>query len=146
MSRMLLQRGHSVYIIDVNDEELAHTVNVHLKDYPKRFSAICDVTNVDQVRLVAEDAVRKLGIVDCLVNDAAIARPTMANPMTDYSTWDEYNKFIQVNLISAFTVSQAFASKMAKDGAIVHISSTRWQQSQADWYVHPFVVSPSNVK
>lgn len=67
----VLQRGHKVYIFDINEEELNHCTKVHLKQYSDSLgSSICNLRDVSDIR----DKVKKAadffgGSIDVLINN-----------------------------------------------------------------------------
>ena len=83
----------------------------------------CDLqtTDVDTLRNIIDEAVNQFGRLDILVNNAGTIRrgPALEVSETD---WDDV---MQVNLKSAFFLSQAAARLMAKNGAgkIINIAS-----------------------
>lgn len=51
LSRTFLQNGHRVFLIDIDEEELDHTVKVHLKQYSDRLSySLCNLRSVEEIR------------------------------------------------------------------------------------------------
>lgn len=78
-------------------------------------------TNADALRNIVDEAARQLGRLDILVNNAGTIRRGPALGFSE-SDWDEV---LQVNLKSAFFLSQAAARFMAKNGAgkIINIAS-----------------------
>src|ERR1043166_6320348 len=84
-----------------------------------------DVSVSDQVKTMAERVARELGVVDVLVNNAAMIRPQKVEDISE-ADWDE---MIDVNLKSAFLVTQAFLPAMRKKqwGRIINISSVAAQ-------------------
>jgi len=81
-----------------------------------------DVSKVDEVRRLVRESEAALGPVTILVNNAGIARTRTLDEVTE-ADWDE---LIDVNLKSAFFVSQAVVPTMRKArwGRIINISST----------------------
>jgi len=90
-----------------------------------------DVTNPESVRAVAEDAARRFGAVDVLVNNAAIdPKVTSAPGMTHGSRLeafgvDQWNREIAVGLTGAMLCAQTFGAAMAgrRTGVILNIAS-----------------------
>lgn len=81
-----------------------------------------DVARVDEARRLVREAEAALGPVTILINNAGIARTQGLDDVTE-SDWDE---LIDVNLKSAFFVSQAVlpAMRAARFGRIINLSST----------------------
>jgi 3-oxoacyl-[acyl-carrier protein] reductase len=81
-----------------------------------------DVSRVDEARRLVREAEAALGPITILINNAGIARTQGLDEVTE-ADWDEV---IDVNLKSAFFVSQAVlpAMRAARWGRIINISST----------------------
>ena len=81
-----------------------------------------DVSNADSVQAAAERAVKELGKIDVLVNNAGIAG--MAKPVVDYPI-DEWRRVIDIDLTGPFLCCRAVAPAMIKAGygRIVKIAS-----------------------
>ena len=92
---------------------------------------VLDVTSVDSVRAVADEAARRFGAVDILVNNAAIDPKVTSTPgMTHASRLeafgvDQWNREISVGLTGAMLCAQAFGAAMAerRRGVILNIAS-----------------------
>src|ERR1700728_646019 len=81
-----------------------------------------DVSQVDEARRLVREAQAALGPITILVNNAGVARTQGRDEGTE-ADWDE---IVDVNLKSAFFVSQAVvpAMRAARWGRIINISST----------------------
>ena len=81
-----------------------------------------DVADPASVQAAAERAVKELGKVDVLVNNAGIAG--MAKPVVDYPI-DEWKRVIDIDLTGPFLCCRALAPHMIKAGygRIVNIAS-----------------------
>jgi 3-oxoacyl-[acyl-carrier protein] reductase len=81
-----------------------------------------DVSRVDEARRLVREVEAALGPITILINNAGIARTQGLDDVTE-ADWDE---LIDVNLKSAFFVSQAVlpAMRAARWGRIINISST----------------------
>ena len=83
----------------------------------------CDLqtTNVDTLRNIIDEAANQFGRLDILVNNAGTIRRGPALDVSE-ADWDDV---MQVNLKSAFFLSQAVARLMSKNGAgkIINIAS-----------------------
>jgi 3-oxoacyl-[acyl-carrier protein] reductase len=84
-----------------------------------------DVSSSSQVKMMAERVSSELGVVDILINNAAMIRPQKVEDISE-ADWDE---MIDVNLKSAFLVTQAFLPGMREKqwGRIINISSVAAQ-------------------
>ncbi len=81
-----------------------------------------DVSNFQSVKDAAEKAIKDLGKIDVLVNNAGIAGKNA--PTVDYPV-DEWERVLRVNLTSQFLCCRAIAPHMVKAryGRIVNIAS-----------------------
>jgi len=93
----------------------------------------CDVTDEMQIKNVAQQIMTKWSAPDVLINNAGFYQPTSFTE----TTADEFQFQININLTSAFLVTQAFLPPMLekKTGDIFYVCST------ASW--QPFPVSPA---
>jgi NAD(P)-dependent dehydrogenase (short-subunit alcohol dehydrogenase family) len=150
LARYFLQAGHRVYIFDIQEDELKHTLTAHLKNYHdegKLNGSLCNLRNVNEIRSKVQEAAKFFdGHIDVLVNNASIASPYWKDgkTMEDPDTFEQWQAYIDTNLTSAFAMSQAcipFMKSRESDteaGAhkeehagpcIIHIGSFRAHQS-----------------
>lgn len=160
LTRVLLESGHWVYFFDINELELNHTLNVHLKQYstadpPKLAAGICDLKDVKAIRAtVAKAAEFFKQNIDCLVNMGGISTPQWKDgaSMEDEKTFEQWQALIDTNLTAPFAVSQAVIPYMkvqngtsraerstpmgeemsAAGPSIIHIGSFRAHQSDSN--------------
>ena len=149
MARYFLEKGHRVFILDIDEDELKYTTDVHLKKFAGRVSSsICDLRDVQDTR----DKVKKAanffgGKIDVLVNNGGIASPYWKddNNMEDETILEQWKAYVDTNLTGTFAVSQACIPYMkdlehgnAAQGVnrsksagpcIIHIGSFRAHQS-----------------
>ncbi len=81
-----------------------------------------DVTRRDQIASATETALRALGRIDVLVNNAGIGPPNAAESVTEA----DFDRTVDVNLKGTFFVSQAIGAAMIRDrrgGRIINLSS-----------------------
>jgi len=99
--RRFLERGYHVYILDIDEEELKHTVTVHLKQYhddKKLDYAVCNLRSVDEIRDKVKRAAEVLGgRIEVLVNNGGIAAPNWADgqTMADLDTIKQWQACVQ---------------------------------------------------
>jgi NAD(P)-dependent dehydrogenase (short-subunit alcohol dehydrogenase family) len=71
--RNFLEKGNKVYIFDIDEDELNHTVNVHLKKYKdagKVSAGICNLRDVEDIRQNVKKAADFLGgRINVLINN-----------------------------------------------------------------------------
>ena len=104
-------------------EDEAQVCANEIRDRGRRASIVrADVSRVDEVHRLVREAEIELGPVTIVINNAGVARAQHIEEITE-ADWDE---LIDVNLKSAFFVSQAVlpAMRAAQWGRIINISST----------------------
>jgi meso-butanediol dehydrogenase / (S,S)-butanediol dehydrogenase / diacetyl reductase len=114
-----LDEGSSVVILDRDPTGLA---NIR-KDLPKLAGTVeADVSNLPQVQAAFADAIKLMGGVDVLINNAGISIRHNFLEITP----DEWDKVIAVNLTGSFYVAQTAARHMWErgSGVILQTAST----------------------
>ncbi|CAJ2503203.1 Uu.00g105970.m01.CDS01 [Anthostomella pinea] len=152
LSRYLLEAGHSVYIFDIDADELKHTTTSHLASYHntgKVQSAVCNLRDVNDIRSRVKEAADWFDghRIDVLINNGGIAHPYWKDgkSMEDPATFEQWQAYIETNLTAPFAVSQACISYMKTENpddgdsgaqklhgagpCIIHIGSFRAHQS-----------------
>ncbi|KAJ9634285.1 uncharacterized protein PV06_00453 [Exophiala oligosperma] len=111
LARHFVSRGHKIFILDVNEDNVKHTAEEHLKEHADRVAwSKCDLRNVDEIRSTIDKAAKFLdGRIDFLVNNAGISHPYWADgkTMADPSTLDQWQAYLETNLTGPFVTSQA---------------------------------------
>jgi NAD(P)-dependent dehydrogenase (short-subunit alcohol dehydrogenase family) len=145
LARTFLEKGHCVFLIDIDEEELEYCATVHLKEHSDRVSyAICNLRSVDAIRdTVAKAAKFFNNEIDVLINNGGIASPKWKDGKTfeDKETIGEWQAYIETNLTAPFAMSQAcipymkHANHHASESistagpCIIHVGSFRAHQS-----------------
>jgi 3-oxoacyl-[acyl-carrier protein] reductase len=85
-------------------------------------SELCDVTKQDQIATAVDSVARRHGKVDILVNNAGILS---GRTPWHQLTYDEMNRFVQINYLGYFNVSKAIYPllKKSEHGRIINIAS-----------------------
>jgi NAD(P)-dependent dehydrogenase (short-subunit alcohol dehydrogenase family) len=84
-------------------------------------AVVCDVTDADQVRRMAEEVNSQFGPVEILVNNAGLGR---SHRFVDHP--DElWSQMLAINLTSVYHVTKAFVPKMieTRHGRVINIAS-----------------------
>jgi 3-oxoacyl-[acyl-carrier protein] reductase len=129
------EEGASVLISDYHErrlEEAADRIAEKVGARPATF--VCDVTNEAQVQGLRDAALKALGRVDVLINNAGLGGETPIVEMTD----DQWSRVLDVTLTSLFRMTRAFLPVMyaAKAGVMVNNASVlgwRAQKGQAHY-------------
>ncbi|KAF2153623.1 NAD(P)-binding protein [Myriangium duriaei CBS 260.36] len=147
--RRFLERGYRVYVLDIDEDELVHTVTKHLQQYHSEGMidfAICDLRSSDDIRSKIKKAAIFLGNhIDVLVNNGGIATPYWADgkTMADFDTLGQWQAYLETNLTAPFVASQACLPYMKQHEStdtlhadnsdagpcIIHIGSFRAEMS-----------------
>jgi 3-oxoacyl-[acyl-carrier protein] reductase len=129
------EEGASVLISDFHERRLgeaAERIAAETGTRPATF--VCDVTNQDHVDGMRDAALRELGTVDVLINNAGLGGEVSVVEMTD----DQWHRVMDVTLHSVFRMTRAFLPAMyaRKSGIIVNNASVlgwRAQKGQAHY-------------
>ncbi len=124
----LAEAGATVFILGRNKEKSSARVDEFKRKGLEIFAITCDVLDEDAVEAAVNEALKKAGKVDILINGAGGNMPG-ATIMPDQSIFDlsieQFRKVNDLNLIGTIIPSVAFAKPMAKQGkgCIINISS-----------------------
>lgn len=105
-----------------NNEERARELSEKFRCFPVKM----DISDKKSVEAAVESVLKEFSRIDVLVNNAGIS---LIKPFT-YTTEDDWEKQLSVNLTGCFRVTKAVVPQMIrrKSGAVVNISSV--------WGVH----------
>ncbi|SMQ48384.1 unnamed protein product [Zymoseptoria tritici ST99CH_3D7] len=141
LSRLLLQNGHRVLLLDSNSAELCNTAK-HLSQAQPPFPTssfrthLCDLrqpTSITAAAALASDFFS--GHLDVLINNAAYTSVVGKSHPSELSL-EDWNTAISTNLTAPFLLTQACLPLLstsptrAQGGSIINISSTRALQSE----------------
>ncbi|KAM3421672.1 hypothetical protein BST61_g2057 [Cercospora zeina] len=133
LTRLLLSKGHRVFIIDNNESELQHLTTQLSKQQEKSqtfSSTLCDLrqpSEIQQAVSLASDFFR--GHLDVLINNAAsTSSVSNAVPLAD-QTLEDWTAALETNLTGPFLLAQSclplLTSSRPTAANIINISSTR---------------------
>jgi NAD(P)-dependent dehydrogenase (short-subunit alcohol dehydrogenase family) len=118
IARAFATGGAQVFVVDVDAEGLTalakESSNIH--------TARCDMSSRTDIERMVPEAVRVLGGLDVLINNAGISGPTAPVESFDPVAWD---KVMQINLSGTFDVTRLAIPylKQSAGGSIVVMSS-----------------------
>jgi NAD(P)-dependent dehydrogenase (short-subunit alcohol dehydrogenase family) len=122
MARGLARAGADIVISSRHETDLKSALESILAGTDRRGQFIvADMTNRADVKRLAEEAVRLMGKVDILINNAGTNTPQPIDAITD-NAWDN---LLELNLTSVMGLTRALVPAMKKQrwGRIVHVSS-----------------------
>jgi NAD(P)-dependent dehydrogenase (short-subunit alcohol dehydrogenase family) len=141
-ARAFVAEGAGIVIAEIDDEQAEQTAR-ELRDAGGRAIAVhCDVSQEKEVDEAVEVAVRELGGVDILFNNAALHLSKYNQPFGKLPR-DEIRRLFDVNVVGIVNCTLACRESMAArgGGAIVNMSS-----SAADLSMSPYGVSKLAVR
>lgn len=121
MAKFLAQEGAKVVLIARSGDKL-NAIHQELKAQGlESLPLICDVVELEQIRLAMDEAAAHFGTIDILVNNAGTNIPQPAEEVTE-ENWD---RIIDLNVKSAFFCCQAAGRYMRKQkyGKIINMTS-----------------------
>jgi NAD(P)-dependent dehydrogenase (short-subunit alcohol dehydrogenase family) len=118
------EEGGAVVIADISEAEGKKTAGEIAGKGGRGLFVKCDVTSGDQVNRMVDTTVKELGGIDILVNNAG-GVPGIQGEMLEDVTEEEWHRFIDLNLTSAFLCCKAVVPHMKKkrSGKIINFSS-----------------------
>lgn len=140
LTRLLLAKGHRVFLLDSNQPELTHTVDRHLKPAFASDSFHASLTNLrspSEITSAIQAATTFFnGRLDVLINNAAMTSAVGAAERFEDLQLADWTAALETNLTAPMLLSQACvpllkARQGRRDGGtIIHMSSTRARQSE----------------
>lgn len=131
IARGLLECGAAVVIAARNEVKNEKAISELSKIGPPVSAIVMDVTEEEQCHSVVAETVKRHGRLDILVNNAGGGIPKPPQELT----LPEWNRVIDVNLTSAFVLSQAAYPELKKAGGgkIINIGSMASHMGGARW-------------
>lgn len=141
LSRALLQKGHRVFLLDNNSEELEHHAQALAQNH-RQGEAFevqdCNLRKLDEIKSAVTKASTFFdGHLDVLVNNAAYTGAVGAANASNI-TPEQWNASVETNLTAPLFLSQYSMPMLQKHGprtsggCIIHMSSTRSFMSEPD--------------
>jgi NAD(P)-dependent dehydrogenase (short-subunit alcohol dehydrogenase family) len=112
-----LREGASIVIADINTQA-AESTAAKLSSMGDVSAMGCDVTKSDQTRALAAEAIRRMGRVNVLVNNAGLSGRGLITEIPE----DLIDALLAVNLKGVLLCAQAFAQAMYDEGDAVMIN------------------------
>lgn len=121
MAEGLAEAGASLMLLARREQWLTPTVEEFRGRGFKCESALCDVSNPDDVQAAVDRTIAAYGQVDILINNAGV---TWGAPAEDMPL-DKWKMVIEINLTGAFLFSQRVGREMLKrqSGNIINVAS-----------------------
>ena len=112
--------GAKIEILDIKDA--SGVVSDIRAAGGEAYTQICDVTNGEQIEAAVRAIDKRHGIVDILVNNAGLLS---GRTPWHQLTYEEMNRFVQVNYLGYFNVSKAVYPliKKSEHGRIINVAS-----------------------
>jgi NAD(P)-dependent dehydrogenase (short-subunit alcohol dehydrogenase family) len=129
MARGLAEAGADVVIASRHADQLKAALDEILAGTGRKGTfVVADVSNRDDVKNLAREALGQMGRVDVLVNNAGTNAPQPIDQVSD-ETWD---RVIEVNLSSVMALTRELVPQMKERrwGRVIHISSILGQVSK----------------
>ncbi|WP_054033049.1 SDR family NAD(P)-dependent oxidoreductase [Desulfatitalea tepidiphila] len=119
------QEGGNILIADINEERLAQNASeINAVGGGRCETAICDVTQPQEVEATISRSIACFGSIDILINNAggSLGVPKVPIDQVDEQDWD---RVVNLNLKGTFLCTRAAAGHMKKAGRgkIVNLSS-----------------------
>jgi len=117
----MVKEGASVALLDIQAEEVSHTVKELQAMGGEAIGIHADVTHKNEVEKAVDETLSQWRRVDILLNNAGIVKPALLEDVQD-EDWDEV---VNVNLKGTFFCTRAVLPfmKKASYGKIINISS-----------------------
>ncbi len=122
-TKAFLQNGATVYMTDRNAEGLSLAAEELRKDFgDKIITAVCDITNKDDIRKLPDIIKKNTGTLDILVNNAGISH----SAYSIYEKEEDWSRVIDINLSGQFFMAQTMTNEFfvpQKKGKIINMCS-----------------------
>lgn len=142
LTRLLLAKGHRVFLIDNNKTELDHIVATHLQPSFSQDvfrSSLTNIRHPSEIKSAVKEAATFFNNrLDVLINNAAFTGSIGAVSKFEDLSLEDWNTSLETNLTAPMLLSQACVPLLRTNkaegrehgGTIIHMSSTRAHQSE----------------
>lgn len=118
MLKLFYQDGYNVVMIDMNEEALKQSKQeiekTNLQDENKVLTYKCDITNSDEVKVLIDDVVSKLGSIDIWINNAGVNQEML--PIWELEIAD-IARLIDIDLKGTINCSNLVMKQMEKQNS-----------------------------
>jgi len=132
---LFAQEGAKIVVGDINEQGVAETAQIINRNEGGQAVAVkTDVTKSDDVQAMVDEALKRYGRLDILINNAGA---TLFKGIED-TTEEEWDRIINTNLKSIFLGCKAAIPAMRKSGggSIVNIASVAGLMGMAEHFVY----------
>ncbi len=115
------REGAKVAVCDINETEVAATVEIIESAGGEALGFYVDVTDKESIAVMVEGVMAKWGRIDTLVNNAGIVQDAQFKKMSE----DQFDRVIEVNLKGVYNCTKAVVDIMLaqNSGCILNASS-----------------------
>ncbi len=119
MAKMFAKKGYSLLLIARREQEL-NKVKVACES-DNVMTAVCDITDYEKVKAIINNAEKKYGTVDLLINNAGV----MLLGDVQSQEIGEWKKMLDINVLGVLNATQSVLERMRKNkqGTIINVSS-----------------------
>ena len=118
MLKLFYQDGYNVVMIDMNEEALKQSKQeiekTNVQDENKVLTYKCDITNSDEVKVLIDDVIEKLGSIDIWINNAGVNQEML--PIWELEIAD-IARLIDIDLKGTINCSNLVMKQMEKQNS-----------------------------
>lgn len=112
-TKLFLERGWRVMVVDLNEEKGNELINeLRENGYDEVYFCKCNIAKDSDVKVLYEYAIKTLGGIDSIINNAGI----WAGGMLHETTEDDWNRLFDVDVKSIYLTAKYFVPYMIKNG------------------------------
>ena len=128
--KVLLENGANVAIFDIDNRSIKNSIKSleNKMDTNKIIGITCDITNEKQIEISVEKVIKKFGLINILVNNAATKTKNWANFFEKFENYklSVWKDVMSVNIDSMFLMTKVVGKHMLENrlkGSVIQISS-----------------------